>query len=80
MKAIRQREDHIQLALADKSDESKGSITLFVSRPDLQLTQWIIVDAAGEITDVRLRDVNYSAKLKNSQFFIADQKQDDFFE
>lgn len=63
-----------QLHVKARADDglAEGELTMVFSEPDLELRQWVILDAQDVETTVALRNVEYGMKLSASLFRPTD--------
>ena len=62
----------LELTLVQKNKPGQGSLTLIFSDKPLELRQWWVVDAQGEITAVALTSIEKDLKLDPKLFFFSD--------
>ena len=66
---VQEAEDLVIVTLQDKSPDAPGQITLFLSKaPQLQLKEWVTVDAQGLQTRVQLSNVDTTENLDPALF------------
>ncbi|MGE0626383.1 MAG: outer-membrane lipoprotein carrier protein LolA [Hyphomicrobiaceae bacterium] len=66
---VQESEDLIVLALQDKSPDAPGRVQLyFTKKPELDLKEWVVLDAQGLETRVELSDLNKTDKIDSSIF------------
>ena len=64
----------LELTLVQKDKPGQGSLTLIFSDRPLELRQWWLVDAQGEITAVALTSVEKDLEFDPKLFFFSDPK------
>jgi outer membrane lipoprotein-sorting protein len=68
---VQNSEDLIVLGLQDKSPEAPGRIKLiFVTKPALELKEWVTTDAQGLDTAVEISDLNKTDQIDAGLFKI----------
>lgn len=68
---IQSADDAISVALQDKSPDTPGRIKLFfTTKPDLELREWVTLDAQGLETRVEVSDLNKKDELDANLFKI----------
>jgi len=67
--AVDQNEDQIAVTLTDKSPDSPGEITIYLSKkPAHELAGWVTTDVQGGITKVQVSDLNRPETLDKKLF------------
>jgi len=68
---VQESDDHIVLALRDKSPDAPGKIKLFLAtQPEVELKEWVTTDAQGLDTRVEISDLKKSETLDAKLFKI----------
>ncbi|MCP5433171.1 MAG: outer membrane lipoprotein carrier protein LolA [Alphaproteobacteria bacterium] len=68
---------HTRITMRKDDGLAQGELTLVFSRPDFELQQWIIVDAQGTRTSVRLTDIEMGLDFPVSLFTLYDYGYED---
>ena len=71
---VEEQPGSLLIALADRSGEAPGQITLIFDRPKMQLRQWVVTDVQGLQTTVALRNVETGIRADNSLFVLRDDQ------
>jgi len=71
---VEEQPGSLVIALADRSGEAPGQITLIFDRPRMQLRQWVVTDVQGLQTTVALRNVETGIRADNSLFVLRDDQ------
>ena len=56
----------IRLTVADKKEPGKGTMTLVFTKGPLDLRQWRVMDAQGQVTTVTLNDARQNVERENA--------------
>jgi outer membrane lipoprotein-sorting protein len=67
---IERSNDQIAVTAVDPSGNTPGRITMVFSNNPLELRQWIVVDAQGDVTTVALRDMRVNVPIHGSRFVL----------
>ena len=65
-------EDNYTVKLVQSEDPQAGSLTLIFSIAPMQLKEWVVVDAQGLTTRVKLSDVETGIPLDRDLFYYID--------
>jgi outer membrane lipoprotein-sorting protein len=60
------------IAVEDRTQNSGGQIRLFFSKPDFQLTEWIITDPQGQNTKISISNVEVNQELAPNLFKFSE--------
>lgn len=71
---VEEQPGSLLIALADRSGEAPGQITLIFDRPKMQLRQWVVTDVQGLQTTVALRNVETGVRADNALFVLRDDQ------
>lgn len=71
---VEEQPGSLLIALADRSGEAPGQITLIFDRPKMQLRQWVVTDVQGLQTTVALRNVEPGIRADNALFVLRDDQ------
>ncbi|PKQ01330.1 MAG: hypothetical protein CVT73_23990 [Alphaproteobacteria bacterium HGW-Alphaproteobacteria-12] len=71
---VEEQPGSLLIAVADRSGEAPGQITLIFDRPKMQLRQWVVTDVQGLQTTVALRNVETGIRADNSLFVLRDEQ------
>ena len=64
----------IRLTVADKKEPGKGTMTLVFTKGPLDLRQWRVMDAQGQITTVTLNDTRQNVAVDPDAFTYVDPR------
>jgi outer membrane lipoprotein-sorting protein len=67
---IERSNDQIAVTAVDPSGRTPGEITMVFSNNPLELRQWIVVDAKGDVTTVALRDMRTNVPIPGAKFVL----------
>ncbi|NWG46949.1 MAG: outer membrane lipoprotein carrier protein LolA [Alphaproteobacteria bacterium] len=70
--AIEHMPGQTRITLRKDDGAAQGELTLVFSRPDFELQQWVVTDAQGTRTSIRLAEVEHDVELSPSLFVIHD--------
>ncbi len=65
---VERYEDAVAVTWESTDEETEGSLTLYMSAPDLAIRQWAVSDAQGGVTLVELDEAKLGEKLDNRLF------------
>lgn len=77
---IERRPGQMRVRAINPDDPGQGSITMIFSENPLELRQWIVEDAQGQLTTVALSEVKLNGKVSIEKFLpqlISEQCRDD---
>ena len=69
---VRRQPGVLELSIVDPDNRDQGFITLVFSDPPLELRQWLVTDAQGQVTSVQLRDAVRNIDLEAKLFVFND--------
>ncbi|MDZ7629456.1 MAG: outer-membrane lipoprotein carrier protein LolA [Parvularculaceae bacterium] len=69
---VERYEDAVAVTWESTDEETEGSLTLYLSAPDMTVSQWAVADAGGGVTVVELVDAKLGEKLDNRLFRAPD--------
>lgn len=75
--ALDRREGRLIVTAREDEGLAQGDLTMIFTEPELELTQWVVLDAQGVETSIALRDVVYGEKINPALFRATDY---DFYE
>jgi outer membrane lipoprotein-sorting protein len=64
----------LRLTVADKKEPGKGRMTLAFTKEPLELRQWRVTDAQGQITTVTLTDTRQNVEIDPKAFTYVDPR------
>lgn len=70
IKSLAEVDGFIMLEVAQKDDPDGPSLTLIFRQTPFALTQWKMIDASGNVTDVVLVDIEVGVPLKKAEFQV----------
>lgn len=73
---VERSNDQIAVTARDPDGKTQGEITMIFSSNPLELRQWIVTDAQGQVTTVALDDMRTNVPIAASQFVIEDAARD----
>ncbi len=65
---IERRQGQMRVTAVNPSDPDQGSITMIFSETPLELRQWIVTDAQGQVTTVALSEVRQNTPIGIEKF------------
>lgn len=69
---VERYEDAVAVTWESTGDETEGSLTLYMTAPEMTVAQWAVADAQGGVTVVELIDAKLGEKLDNRLFRAPD--------
>lgn len=73
---VERSSDQISVTARDPDGKTQGEITMIFSSNPLELRQWIVTDAQGQVTTVALGDMRTNVPIPASQFIVEDAARD----
>lgn len=70
VRRIERSNDQIAVTAVDPSGRTPGEITMIFSNNPLELRQWVVLDAQGDVTTVALSNMRTNAPIPAIQFSI----------
>jgi outer membrane lipoprotein-sorting protein len=65
---VERYEDAVAVTWESTEEETEGSLTLYLTAPEMQVAQWAVADAQGGVTVVELIEPKLGEKLDNRLF------------
>lgn len=65
---VERYEDAVAVTWVSTEEETEGSLTLYLTAPEMTVAQWAVADAQGGVTVVELIDPKLGEKLDNRLF------------
>ncbi len=72
--ALEDADGIIRLTVADKKEPGKGTMTLVFTKGPLDLRQWRVMDAQGQVTTVTLSDTRQNVAIDPKAFTYTDPR------
>lgn len=69
---VERYEDAVAVTWESTAEETEGSLTLYLTAPDMTVSQWAVADAKGGVTVVELIDAKLGEKFDNRLFRAPD--------
>jgi outer membrane lipoprotein-sorting protein len=62
----------LRIKVVDTENPDEGSITLVFSDEPMQLRQWLVTDAQGNVTSISISNIQNNVKIRNELFTFFD--------
>jgi outer membrane lipoprotein-sorting protein len=76
VKAIERRSSTLRLTVANRADPAAGSVTLVFEDRPLQLRQWSVIDAQGQVTNIAFANQQFGQAIERKLFEFHEPPKD----